>query len=119
MSYQTLNYLDLMSQITCDTLLSVKYQKPNGSTTFCKYWIPQFRKDNTPILFGEIYAYFSSKEGFIMGLGYIGHIDITGEWYEGQTQYFGFTKAQPPHERFKQLDNALILKRGISYLKEK
>jgi hypothetical protein len=61
-------YLELMSQITCDTLLNIKYST-NGKVSWCKYWIPTTRKNGTPVLFGKLYAYFSKKEGFCFGLG--------------------------------------------------
>jgi hypothetical protein len=101
-------YIEMLSQLPHDTFLNIKYEN-NGLVSWCKYWIPTNRKDNTPVLFGELYQYFSQKAGFKFALGYIGLHDPDGKHYIAYTQYFGFTKTEPPHFSVKKLEHALIL----------
>jgi hypothetical protein len=101
-------YIDLMIDLTCDTLLSVKYNN-TGKDVWVHYWIPcTRRKDKTAVLFGQLYSYFANKDGFCMALGYLGFETIEGR-RAGQTQYFGFTRNQPPHWAKKSLSRPIIL----------
>jgi hypothetical protein len=110
--------IEMMSQLPMDTLLNIKYEN-NGVVSWCKYFIPTVRKDGTPVLFGELYYYFTKKKGFKFGLGYYASEDPDGRHYIAHTQYFGFTLMQTPHWNIKQLEKALILPKYISRSKEK
>lgn len=105
------NYIDLMSQIPCDTMLNIKYSN-NGKISWCKYYIPMIRKNNTAVLYGELYHYFINKEGFLFALGYIAFDDLDQRFYLANRQYFGFTKYEPPHINIKSLDYNLVLPRS-------
>ncbi len=105
-------YIEMVSQIAMDTILNIKYEN-NGTASWCKYFIPMVRKDGTPVLYGELYYYFSKKDGFKFGLGYYAAEDPDRRHYLARTQYFGFTKAEPPHWSIKQLERALIVPKII------
>lgn len=84
-------YFDLMNELTIDTYLSVKIGEK-----FVHYIIPVERKDGSKRTFGNIYDYFTKKDGFRMALGYILTETLDGYW-KGQTQYFYFDKKTHPY----------------------
>lgn len=112
MSNQNKTYFEMVSQIPCDTILNIKYDN-NGKIAWCKYFIPTNRKNGTPVLFGELYQYFSTRKGFLFGLGYVAQDDPDGKHHTAIYQYFGFTAREPPHEHNKRLERPLILPKHI------
>ena len=107
-------YIDTMSQLPCDTMLNIKYNT-NGKIAWCKYHIPTVRKNGTPVLFGELNQYFTAKDGFLFALGYVSYDDPDGRFYLAKRQYFGFTKNEPPHFNFKDLEHDLVLLKSTGF----
>lgn len=89
---------DLSEELYFDTWLSVKYTNSKGGVSWCQYQIPILRKDGTKRLFGDLYYYFTRKEGFRMAIGYFIKTDLYGISQRGG-QYFYFDKKRTPYFR--------------------
>lgn len=80
------NGIDLTSELYMDTYLSVKFS--NG--VFVHYIIPILRKDGTKRMYGDLFKYFTQKDGFRFAKGYI--LEDDNAYWMGQRQYFYFDK---------------------------
>ncbi len=96
------NYLDMTDPLMVDTYLTVKI-----GVKFVHYAIPRKRKDSTLRLYGDLYKYFTQKEGFRFAIGYL--LSEDNEFWYGQNQYFYFDKNNAPFLSFKETANKLIL----------
>ncbi len=104
--------IDLTNPIPFDTMLSVKLMKPNGKTIFYQYIIPRTRKDGSERLFGDLYFYFTKKEGFRFAIGYLMTEDKNLDLWIGQNQYFYFDKKKEPQLSFKKTNPLYIPKKS-------
>ena len=96
------DYLDLTEALMIDTYLSVKL-----GSKFVHYAIPRERKDGTLRLYGDLYKYFTQKDGFRFAIGYV--LSEDKEFWYGQNQYLYFSKKEPPFLSFKESSQKLIL----------
>lgn len=80
------NGIDLTSELYLDTYLSVKFS--NGK--FVHYVVPINRKDGTKRQYGDLFKYFTQKDGFRFAKGYI--LEQDSSFWIGQRQYFYFDK---------------------------
>lgn len=99
-------YLELIEPLMIDTYLSVKI-----GSKFVHYAIPRERKDGTLRQYGDLYKYFTQKEGFRFAIGYL-LSDDTINWY-GQNQYLYFDKKEAPFLSFKETKKFTLLKRKL------
>ena len=96
------DYLDLTEPLMVNTYLSVKI-----NFKFVHYAIPRERKDGTLRLYGDLYKYFTQKQGFRFAIGYF--LSEDKEFWYGQNQYMYFDKSKAPFLSFKETKNKLIL----------
>lgn len=96
------DFLDLTEPIMVDTYLSVKI-----GSKFVHYAIPRERKDGTLRMYGDLYKYFTQKQGFRFAIGYL--LSQDKQFWYGQNQYFYFDKANAPFLSFKETKEKLIL----------
>ena len=97
-------YFDLFDDLLINTYLSVKL-----GNKFVHYIIPYQRKDGTIRTYGDLYKYFTQKEGFRMAMGYMLEVDETGKFWAGQNQYMYFDKNTAPHISERKLGYPLLL----------
>ena len=98
-------YFDLTTNLYLDIYLSIKI-----NTKFVHYIIPKQRKDGTFRQYGDLYKYFTQKEGFRMALGYNLSETLCGKFWKGQTQHLYFDKKTAPYlVEDKILKNPLLL----------
>lgn len=95
-------YFDLTEPLMINTYLSVKI-----GSKFVHYAIPRERKDGTLRFYGDLYKYFTQKEGFRFAIGYI--LDEDKEFWYGKNQYMYFDKKNTPFYSIKETKNKLIL----------
>ena len=70
-------FFDLMEDLWFDTYLVVKY----ASGKLVHYNVPLFNsKKNRVRTYGDLYSYFSNREGFRFAIGYIRKEDETLEY---------------------------------------
>ena len=102
-------FLDLSSPLTCDTLLAVKMVMRNGKPGFVHYAIPTQRQDGSFRLFGDLYYYFSRREGFRFAIGYLMFEDEDPSFWKANYQYFYFDKNNLPFESYRKQPNSIFL----------
>lgn len=96
------DFLDLTEPILVDTYLSVKI-----GSKFVHYAIPRERKDGTLRMYGDLYKYFTQKQGFRFAIGYL--LSEDKEFWYGQNQYMYFDRLNAPFLSFKETKDKLIL----------
>ena len=97
---------DLTDSLLMDTYLVVKY----SSGKMVHYNVPKFnRKKNRDRTYGDLYHYFSNREGFRFAIGYIRHEDESGKFWKAWQQYFYFDKSTLPYMAVKALKFPLLL----------
>jgi len=96
--------LDLLSPIPVDSMFRVKVGE-----AWYPIIVPRIRKKNgKEVLFGELYSYYMKLDNFRMLKGLVLSESYCGKYWEGKTQYFYFTKRQPPIIQFKYYSNPYI-----------
>ncbi len=98
---------DLTDELVCDTFLAVKMTMYSGRPGFVHYAIPVTRKDGSTRQFGDLYNYFTKKEGFRFAIGYV--LGEDGKYWTAKNQYFFFSKRKLPHWSIKESEKKLLL----------
>jgi len=105
------NYFDLSNSLLADTILCVKYTSASGAPVWVHYNIPLNRSNGSERSFGDLYTYFSNKEGFRFAKGLIRLEE--GEFWKGISQYFYFSKEEPPHMDVRQFKSPIYISKKL------
>lgn len=101
-----MSYFELTNELLCDTILIVKKDNKNDNTkvVWVHYVVPLFnRKLGRNRTFGDLYLYWSNIPEFRFAKGYVRQESECGKFWEYKTQYFYFSKEEPPHMDTKEL----------------